>query len=201
MISQPILRALDPKTYDAIQAYRVTEDALMPWAYQFSNPKGRPYHDDWGIMGALPGWQSWQHIRRMDTAYNVPLPFVGCSGIFEKRWLMWDLDYPRSPNLVIETRPIWNGVETVYEPHALVDCAVEGAGRATFKAYVGGEWRPVFSQYRRFVDVPFVGRCLVAGYSGGLKQDLNVTFDENLKPKSDLRGWWDPPSLSFKKVN
>ncbi len=166
----------------------------MPWAYQFANPKGRPYHDDWGIMGALSDWQPWQHIRRMDTAYRVPLPFKQTKGASEKKWILWDMTYPASPNLQIESRDIWDGTKNQNLPHALVDCAIEGSGAAEFSAFINGSWVPVFTQYRRMI----FGR-LFAHYSGGLKQDLTVTFDENLQPKSDVMGWWDPPSFSWNK--
>ncbi len=190
-----LLRSLDPKVYDAIQTYRVTNDFLMPWAYQFANPNGRPYHNDFGIMGVLPGLQPWQKIRRMDTAYRVPLPFKQTKGLSVKRAMLWDMSYPQSPDLKIEVLPIWDGEKNQYLPHAWVDCAVEGSGSAEFSAFINGAWMPVFTQYRRVI----FGR-LFAHYSGGLKQDLTVTFDEDLKPKSDIMGWWDPPSFSWNKV-
>lgn len=194
-MSQPILRSFDPATYDLIQGYRVTRDEDMPWAYQFANPNGRPYHNDWGLMDTLPSLQPWQRIRRMDTAYRVPLPFRCIEGSVEKRWMLWDISYPQSPDLRIENRPIWDGVKTQTLPHALVDCAIEGSGSAEFSAWINGEWRPVFTQYRRVI----FGR-LFAHYSGGLKADTTVTFDENFKVKSDLMCWFDPPSCSWNKI-
>ena len=41
---QALLRAFDPATYDAIQAFKVTDPALMPWDYQAANPAGRIHH-------------------------------------------------------------------------------------------------------------------------------------------------------------
>jgi hypothetical protein len=51
---------------------------------------------------------------------------------------------------------------------------------------------PVFTQYRKVV----LGR-LFAHYSGGLKQDLTVTLQPDGSIKSDIMGWWDPPSTSW----
>ncbi len=194
-MTHPILRAFDSATYDAIQQYRVTDDALMPLAYQFANPNGRPYHNDWGVMGALSCLQPWQKIMRMDTAYRVPLPFKGTGGAFEKRWMLWDPSYPTSPGLQIEDRDIWDGAATQRLPHALIDCAVEGMGATTFSAWIGDTWRPVFTQYRRVI----FGR-LFAHYSGGLKQDVTVTPVQGGGIKSDITGWWDPPSFSWNKI-
>jgi len=181
-----ILRAFDPGTFDAIQSYRVIDDALMPWAYQRANPQGRFLHDDWAIFRSTP---------RISTAYRVPLPFKQISGAREKRWMLWDLSYPTAPGTQIEDRPIWDGVKTQTLPHALVDCAVEGSGYATFSAYINGTWRPVFQSYRKMI----FGR-LYAQYSGGLKQDLTVGFNPDDSLKSDVMGWWDPPSVSWTRV-
>ncbi len=186
MTSQAILRAFDPKTYDAIRSYRVKDDALMPLSYQ-NVPGGRPTHDDWALF---------KSTKRIDTAYRVPLPFRQISGATEKRWVLWDPSYPSSPGLQIEDRDVWDGVKHQMLPHALIDCAIEGSGWATFSAYINDEWTPVFKQYRKVI----FGR-LFACYSGGLKQDTTVTLDENLNPKSDIMGWWDPPSLSWNPVS
>lgn len=185
IIPQRLLRTMDPTTYDAVQAFRVTDDALMPWDYQTANPAGRPLHDDWAIFQDTP---------RIATAYRVPLPFKLVKGDNAPQWMLWDPSYPASPGLVVETRPIWNGVATVQCPQALVDCAVEDSGYATFAVWLGGKWVPCFQTYRKKI----LGREY-AQYTGGLKQDVTVTFDQNLNPKSDLMGWWDPPSVSWTK--
>lgn len=184
IIPQSLLRAFDPAVYDAVQNYRVVSDKLMPLAYQ-NVPGGRPLHDDWAVGQGTP---------RIETAYRVPLPFKQISGAREQKWMPWDPSYPASPGLQVEDRPIWDGVKTQTIPHALVDCAVEGSGWAQFAVYVGGKWVPCFTSYRKVV----FGR-LLAKYSGGLKQDLTVAFDASYNVKSDVMGWWDPPSLSYNK--
>jgi len=193
---QPVLRAFDPKLYDALRPYAVTDDALMPWAYQFANPQGRPFHNDWGIMTSnsfLKALQPFQQIRRMDCAYCVPLPFKLTSGKNNPTWMLWDTSYPTSPGTQIENRDIWDGVKTQNLPHALCDTAVEGSGRSTFAAFINGAWVECFEQY----CVPLWGRYFK--YYRGLKQDLTVCFDENLKPKSDLMAWFPEISTSWTK--
>lgn len=184
MISQAILRAFDSKTYDAIQSYRVKDDALMPWVYQNSR---RSTHDDWAIM---------KNVKRIDTAYRVPLPFKQISGKSEKRWVLWDEKYPTSPDLQMEMRGIWDGEKNQWMLHALIDCAVEEGGWAEFAAFINGKWVPVFKQYRAIV----LGRRL-AYYGGGLKQDTTVTPQKDGSIRSDLMGWWDPPTCSWNKVS
>jgi hypothetical protein len=181
IVPQSLLHAFDPKTYDAIQPYRVKDDALMPLAYQ--RPAGRFLHDDWAVFKDTP---------RISTAYRVPLPFRQDSGASQKKWMLWDPSYPASPGLAIEVRPIWTEWGTFNLPHALVDQAIEGSGSASFSAWINGEWTPVFKSYRRAL----FGR-LLAAYSGGLKQDVTVTPQPDGSIKSDIMGWWDPPSLSW----
>lgn len=183
---QPILRAFDRNVYDLVQPYRVTRDEGMPVAYQ-NIPGGRPLHDDWAVMSS---------VRRIDTAYNVPLPFKQIAGLCVPQWLPWDPNYPASPGLRIENRPYQVAPgDSRMVPYALVDCAVEGSGTARFACFINGAWVPVFRSYRRVI----FGR-LFANYSGGLKQDLTVSYDANWKMRSDVMGWWDPPSLSYNKV-
>ena len=188
IIPQAVLRALDPKVYDAVQSYRVTDDKLMPIAYRkLWVPQGRFLHDDWAIGSGTP---------RIETAYRVPLPFRQDSGASQKKWMLWDPSYPASPGLQIEVRPIWTEWGTFNLPHALVDQQIEGSGAASFSAFIGGVWMPVFTSYRKVI----FGR-LLAQYSGGLKQDVTVTPQSDGSIKSDIMGWWDPPSLSYNKVS
>ena len=183
IIPETLLRAFDPEIYDAVESCRVYEDSLMPWEYQRANPKGRTLHDDWAIFKDTP---------RIETARRVPLPFKQISGASEKRWMLWDSSYPTAPGTVIESRPIWDGVKTQVLPHALVDCAVEGSGAAEFAVWLEGKWTPCFKTYRKKV----LGR-LLAYYSGGLKQDLTVGFDEKFNLRSDVMAWFDPPTMSW----
>ncbi len=185
IIPQALLRALNPKVYDAVQGYRVVSDKLMPLAYQ-NVPGGRPLHDDWAIGKDTP---------RIETAYRVPLPFKQISGACAPQWMLWDPSYPASPGLQIEVRPIWTQWGTLQLPHALVDCAIEGTGEAEFAVWLNGAWVPCFTSYRKV----FFGR-LYASYSGGLKQDVTVTPQQDGSIKSDIMGWWDPPSVSYNSV-
>lgn len=179
------LRAFSPDVYDLIQPYKVTNDVLMPLAYQ-SIPGGRPLHNDWAVFQDTP---------RISTAYRVPLPFKCIYGDFVQKRMPWDPTYPQSPDLDIIDMEIFNGVAQVKMPHALVDCAVEGSGYAQFAVWLDGRWIPCFTQYRKTI----LGR-LYAQYSGGLKQDVTVAFDTAGNVKSDIMGWVDPPSVSWNKI-
>ena len=182
---QALLRAFDPTTYDAIQAFKVVDPTLMPLAYQ-NIPGGRPLHDDWAI---------WSDTPRIGTAYRVPAPLKLISGDNAPQWMLWDPSYPQSPGLVIETRPIGLSTGQVYNlPHALIDCAVENSGYATFAVWLGGKWVPCFQSYRKSI----FGRNY-AQYTGGLKIDVTVSPNADGSIKSDIMGWWDPPSVSYTK--
>ena len=179
-----IFRAFNPKLYDLCEPYRVTDDALMPAEYR----KGaRDKHDDWAVMRSTP---------RIETARRVPLPFRQDSGVCEKRWMLWDTCYPATPGTLIETRE-YRTVGGVFNlPHALVDCQIEGSGWASFSAWLDGRWVPCFKSYRKVI----MGR-LLAYYSGGLKQDLTVGFNPDWSIRSDVMGWWEPPTCSWNRVS
>jgi hypothetical protein len=188
VIPYPILRAFNPSSlYDQIQKYKVTDDTLIPWDYQTANPAGRPLHDDWSLFQATP---------RIMTAYRVPLPFKQILGDCVPQWQLWDTSYPASPGLIIENRPVTvDGGATYNLPHALVDCAVEDGGSATFAVWLDGKWVPCFTSYRKMI----LGKRL-ASYTGGLKQDYTVTPNLDGSVKSDIMGWWDPPTCSWNAV-
>ena len=156
----------------------------MPEEYRY--PNGRWKHDDWAFL---------KNTTRISTARRVPLPFRQDTGASEKKWMLWDQSYPTARGTIIETRPIWTEHGTFNLPHALVDCAVEGSGWASFSAWLNGEWVPCFKQYRA---VHF-GRRL-AYYSGGLKQDLTVSPNPDGSIRSDIMGWIDPPTCSWNKI-
>lgn len=186
-----ILSLFNPSLFDAIQSYSVTNDALMPLAYQ-NIPGGRPLHNDWGIMSTNPilmFLQPWQKIKRMDCAYRVPLPFKQTKGECAPQWMLWDPSYPASPGLQTEVRS--DGYT-----YALVDCAVEGSGGAEFSVWLNGSWTPCFTSYRKVIF-----NRLFAHYSGGLKQDVTVVPMPDGTIKSDIMGWWDPPSTSWNSVS
>lgn len=195
-LSQTVFRALNSSLFDAIQPYRVNDDKLMPWSYQVANPNGRPLHNDWGIMTSNPILkfiQPFQSIPRMSCAYRVPLPFKQVEGASVKQWMLWDTSYPTSPDTPIENKDIWDGVKTQNLPHVLADCAV-GDGWSSFAVNLNGEWVKCFTQYHKVI----AGKRLA--YYNGLKQDITVTFDENLKVKSDLMAWFPEISTSWIKV-
>ncbi len=173
-----VLRALDPDIFDAIQAFKVVDDTLVPWAYQTANPNGRPLHNDWAAFKDTP---------RIGTAFRVPLPFKQISGECVPQWMLWDPDYPQSPGLKTEIRPDGH-------TYALVDCAVENSGYATFAAWINGKWMPCFQSYRKRIF-----NRNYAQYSGGLKQDVTVALNADGSIRSDIMGWFDPPSLSYTK--
>jgi len=179
-----LLRVFNPEVFDRLQPYRVTDEALMPEEYRY--PDGRWKHDDWFLA---------KDTTRRSTAYRVPLPFRGDKGTFVKKWMLWDQDYPTARGTRIETRPYTTVHGTFNLPHALVDCAVEDSGWASFSVWLEGAWFPCFKQYRA---VHF-GRRL-AYYSGGLKSDITVSVNSDGSIRSDLMGWWDPPTCSFNKV-
>ena len=185
MTSQSILRLMDPKVFDLIQRYRVTDDAMMPFAYQKANPQGRPLHDDWFLARGTP---------RIETAYRVPLPFKQIGGKSEKRWVLWDGTYPTSPGTPIEYKDYHTVHGKFSLPHALIDCAVENSGWSEFAVWIDGEWHPCFRSYRKMV----LGRRL-AYYSGGLKCDVTVGVNPDGSIRSDLMGWLEFPTCSWLK--
>lgn len=181
-----LLRAFNPSLYDLIQPYRVTDDKLMPWAYQFANPQGRPYHNDWGVMSSNPimkAIQPFQKIKRMDCAYRIPLPAKITHGAKCQEWQPWEDGYPLAPGAQVKDRPIWDGTRSVMAPHILLDVSLDGC--TTYAGFIAGEWRDCFTRYQKKI----FGRMFK--YYNGLKPDVGVTFDESLKLKSDCM-WWFP---------
>ena len=171
------LRAFDPKLYDLLQPYAVKDDALMPEEYRFSNPKGRPYHDDWFIG---------KSVRRMDCAYRVPLPFKVVAGNFRREWMLFDPSYPLSP-----------GMETKIEDGLTYVLTDRGDyGLVTYAAFIGGEWRPVFKKYTRSFDW-FGIRKRISSYWGA-HQDNHVS-PPNAKGeiRSDLMVWFPELAASI----
>lgn len=166
----------------------------MPWAYQFANPNGRPYHDDWGIMSKnkiLQFFQPYQKIKRMDCAYKLPLPFKIINGPITKEWRLWDTTYPTVPGTPIEFKDYYTIAGKFSLPHALTDEA--GYGLTTYAAYIDGEWVECFSQYHKKIGSKRLS------YYRGLKQDLTVGFHEDWSLKSDLMCWFPELSVTFIK--
>lgn len=168
---------LYPRLYWLTRGYRPTE-AQMPLSYQ-NVPGGRPLHDDWAIFKSTP---------RIDSARRIPLPLRQISGACIPTWIVWDVDYPRSPNLQVEEREYYPG--KVF-PHALVDYA--GDGWSMFAFWHHDRWIPCVWQYKRTINIPFMGRRVLKFYHG-LKQDVTVGVpnEHHSYVKSDLMGWLEP---------
>ena len=176
MIFRFLARLLDPKLYDLIQPYRVTDDALMPEEYREGH---RPLHDDWAIF---------KSVRRMDCAYRVPLPFRVKRGEMRREWLLFDLSYPLSPDVPVEFR---DG-----RPWVLTDRG--GYGLVVYEAFVAGQWREVFKKYTRAFTI-FKTRYRLSWYKG-LHQDNHVSPpDASGNTRSDLMTWFPEIAASFVK--
>jgi hypothetical protein len=159
--------------------YKVTNDTDLPWAYQTANPKGRPLHDDW-VLG--------KKIRRIDTAFRIPLPLVKVAGNAEPEWVpilrpeLWTF----APGAKVEMRPYQDHLEPtpMIVPWVLTMTSGQPAGQWSRQAaYLGGEW--VECYYTRSMNV-FGNKLFIYG---GLKIDVN--------PR-DLMVWWPEFSGSIK---
>ena len=184
------------RLYELIKPHRVTQDSELPWAYQLANPTGRAYHNDWGVMSNNPilkALQPWQRIKRIDTAFKVPLPFKIILGEARREWVRYDGSYPLSPGHPVEYMPVWTEWGTFQVPHVFADVA--GWGEVTFACWLNDQWTPCFYQYKKMV----FGKRLLYYY--GLKQDLTVDFFADGRLKSDWMGWFPEISLSWKKVS
>ena len=177
---------ISPSLYKALEPYRITEDEMV-WAYSVKNPDQRQNHGDWFALKGTP---------RIDGARKTALPFRGVKGKFIKDAVQWDVSYPGGfpPGLLIENRPKWDVVKSQIVPHAWIDRQVTGSGWATWECYLPKTQEWVFAG-KTYSGPLLFGKRLKAYY--GYKQDVTVGFDENFKPKSDMLGWIDPPSMSF----
>lgn len=148
-----------------LQAYRVTDDALMPWAYQQANPQGRPFHDDWAT------WPFTRILRR-DTAFRVPLPFilVASSGPVAPRWMPWQEGYPESPGANFRASVPGSEAEARGCPREVLahDPVLPIGQAATMAAYLNGRWVPCY----RTSSSSFLGRRLHT--NRGLKPDVTL---------------------------
>lgn len=156
--------------YRRIQQYRITRDEDMPKAYRFSNPIGRPYHDDWKLKGVPDVLQPWTKIKRMDTSYRVPFPFIRVTGTQEPKWVPYQDGYPLAPNTEIRMMPYFNGEMAVDMPHILMMEPVPPRGKwAVSAAFIDNEWRACY--YSSKLALPF-------GYSSytnrGVKPDCTL---------------------------
>lgn len=182
------LYLLYPRLYPLIQEYRVTDEKLLPIAYQ-NVPGGQPLHGDWAFFRSTP---------RIDNAYRIPLPLKQISGVSKKVWVLWDMSYPTAPGTPIEKREIWSDTGPSQLAHALVDYAEEGWSEFAFWHH--DRWVPCVKQYMKVIDVPLFGKRTLKTYSG-LKADLTVSPPDSFHAgiKSDLMAWLEP-SCSFNKL-
>lgn len=157
----------------------VKDPPLMPAAYRFDNPKGRPLHDDWAIRG-IPGWlQPWSWIPRAWTFYALPMPPHRVAGNAYAEWTQAQEGYPLAPDaktigvnagLVMSMHPVhpighWS-IQSVYVPK--LRCRV-----------------PCYFTISKLIK----GKRL--HFNIGFKPD--VTVGDN--------GWWFPEaSLTYKEV-
>jgi len=166
-------KLIDPILYDLIQPYRVKDDSLMPEEYRFSNPKGRPLHDDWAIF---------KGVRRMDCAYRIPLPFKVTGGAFRQEWMLFDPAYPMSPSCEVK---VVDGLTYVLTDRG-------NYGLITYSAFIGEKWRPVFVKYTG----KWFGKRL--SWYKGLHQDNHVSPPENGRGiRSDLMCWFPEQACSW----
>ena len=189
-----LLRLVNPRLYDLLEPYRVTDDKLMPLAYQ-DIPGGRPLHDDFGIMGKFGWLQPWQKIKRIDTARRVPYPFRIKSGLKAQNWYPLDPTYPLSPGAIIEAMPYRLSDEIVFNiPHILIEDAVDGGGWTVYEAWINGEWTEVYKRYSKKI-----GNRMFKHYQG-FKCDTTVCVTTDGVIKSDVMGWIEFPTFSFNKI-
>jgi hypothetical protein len=153
----------------------VKDDALMPRAYQFANPTGRPFHDDWRIPWLPAALQPWGRIRRMDTTFLLPMPMklLQAWGPVAPRWMPWQQGYV-------------GGMAPIPEAFRLAEAGTEAAARgcayemlaydpvlpagqaALYAVWLDDAWRPCF--YTRTDSV--AGRRI--HHNRGLKPDVTL---------------------------
>lgn len=173
-------------------------DTLMPWAYQFANPQGRPLHDDWAAKG-VPSWlQPWTRIRRMDTTFMLPMPMklVWSSGPVEPKWMPWQETYPGGLTLEAQLRDAQAGsvAAAIGCPHEILayDPVLPIGQSAEYAVWLDGAYRTCF-----YTSTSLVGRKRLHT-NRGIKPDLTVTMLNN-KPVGDMA--WNYPEASLSWIN
>lgn len=170
-----------------LEIYKTQDEAdkHMPWAYQFANPQGRPYHDDWGIMTdnrVLKALQPWQRIRRMATYYPLPLPLepIELSGGWQPRWMPWQEDYDGGVSEKAKLRPVPDDPDSlawqlkvrhgknVQREVLAYDPIPEPGKSGLFGVRIDGNLIPCF--YTAAKKIPFTNRQVQYYY--GLKPDM-----------------------------
>lgn len=172
-------------------------DALMPESYRFSNPNGRPYHDDWAMAGVSPVLQPQTRVRRMDTTYMLPLPLklVWSKGGVKPNWIAWQEGYPGGGSPDAQFRPMDpSGAaydlatrfgKPITREVLAYDPVLPPGAAALFAVYLDGEWRPCY--YTATAEV--LGKRVY--YNFGLKPDMTW---------GDFMTNWPEASLTFKEI-
>lgn len=178
MTFQIIARAMDPKLYDELESYRVTDEALMPEEYR--KPNGRWKSDDWFFF---------RWVTRMERVRRVPLPFRIKRGVKTQEPMLFDPAYPLSPDARVEMR---DGLMYVMTDRG-------GYGLVVYEAFINGRWRECFWKYTRAFEIRFFGRYRFSMYKG-LHQDNHVSPPWAPSGfRSDLMGWFPEVAMSLIK--
>jgi hypothetical protein len=166
-----------------LRPYKVTDPKDLALDYQAKDQGGggRTLHDDW----ALPFCRG---IKRIDTAFMVPLPFRKKSGNAEPIWVpVLSPKWTFAPEAKIEQR-LYAGKMV---PHVLTMDMVHPGGQWSVQECWLGEkhgWTECYRTSSEFHSIPFLGKRKVIYYAG-LKLDCNPT---------DLMAWFPEVSFSIK---
>lgn len=118
------------KLYDAIQPYKIRRDEDMPWVYQAANPNGRPLHDDWLLFKSKP---------RIDTAYQIPVPFVRLDGNAQYIETPIKPGYPIAPGTPVVMKEYLSEAGPVVVPWVWTMHPIHPAGQWSKQgAYISG---------------------------------------------------------------
>lgn len=139
-----IRKKLYPGLYEDLAPYRITKDEDMPAAYRQGT--GRELHGDWAFLKKTP---------RIETAYNVPLPFIKIAGNADPIWTPIRRKYPIVPGTEVKILPWWDGdnQQVLELPHVLTMHPIHAAGKWSRQAaFINGKWRECY--YSRSVWTP-----------------------------------------------
>lgn len=147
--------------YQKLKPYRVTNDADLPAAYRQGS--GRELHGDWVIF---------KNVKRIDTAYKVPMPFKKLRGNQVPHLIPYQEGYPLVPGTDVVNAYYWDGTRSILMPHIMAYDPVPEVGQwGVYAAYLNGEWVECF----RTATYPFkyFGYNRWVSYFG-LKSDLTL---------------------------
>ena len=179
---RPFLYGFEPGLYDRLEQFCTTEEQ-MPDEYKIG---ARPLHGDWALFKETP--------RRM-CARRVPLPFKVLSGPSHKEMIVFDKNYPLSPEheIVYSNVRAAGGVIIKDVPHVYADYG--DYGTVKYGAWIDGKWRHVFT---KMTYKTWGGRRF--SHYRGLHQDLHCSLpDDKGYVRSDIMCWIEPPTASWIK--